>query len=138
MIKYRVRQVVDPIGPWTIIEASSSEEAIAQATGGKPRDFRGFYRPRVGTERYAVPSGNELQSWDVEDARLVPILEELALHVGSSNRGDILDIEAQVLAVDEVVKATGMRPSEADLLVRTWLATLTSRHYDTIRRQRNE
>lgn len=134
VIPYRVRVVGDPMGVWVPVAARRPDEAVAQGAGYTSRDVTGpCDRPRVGTERYAVHRNGALEYWEVEDTRLTPIIEKLALHVGISRGDDLPDGDAHRVAIDEVVNATGMLQPDARLLVRTWLASLTSRHYDTIR-----
>ena len=139
VIKYRVRLVGAPMGFWIPVVAHNADEAIVKAAGCNPRHVRGSSsRSRVGTERYSIFRGDVWESWDVEDTRLTRIIEKLALSVGNSMGDDLPDIDAHGLAVDEVVNATGMLYPDARRLVHTWLVTLTSRHYDTIRLHLNK
>jgi hypothetical protein len=131
MIEYRVRLVGEPMGTWITVLAPSPTECIAKATGCRPRDLRGFSRPRVGTERYGLTSDGVVQYWDVEDTRFVPIIARLALYA-NMGKYDIFRADAERKAVEEIVNATGMFYDDARRQVRIWLTTLDSPHRDTI------
>lgn len=116
---------------WATIMASSPTEALTRVIVCGPRDIRGFYRPRVGTERHGVDIAGSVQWWEVEETRLVPIIARLALFAGI-RKNDVFKTYAERQAVDELVKATGMFYEQARREVRSWLATLDSPQHDSI------
>lgn len=131
MIEYRLRQVSDPMGSWVTLRATDPTEAITKVTGCMARDIQGFYRPRVGTERHAIRKGDSIQSWDVEETRFAPIVARLGLFAQIPH-DDVFKAETVRQAVEDVVKVTGIPYKDAERLVRTWLITLDSPHYDSI------
>ncbi|MBS0355489.1 MAG: hypothetical protein JSR83_16510 [Proteobacteria bacterium] len=131
MPEYRLNLVGNPTGTWTTIVALSRTEAIAKASGGRPKDVRASSCPRVGTERYVITNAGSFQYWDIEDTRFAPIIARLALF-GKMQKDDIFRAAAEVHAVEELVNVTGMFYDDAKRQVRIWLATLDSPHYDTI------
>jgi hypothetical protein len=130
MIDYRVRKVDEPMGPWISVSAKNSIDALAQVANCPARLISPTYVPRLGAERFAQQR-DPWQAWEVEETRLTPIINRLAVYAGRKADDPFRHAEMG-RAANELIAVTGMLHDDAEVLVGAWMRTLNLPSYDAI------